>query len=261
MWASQEGRDPPFTGPQILLRIKQTGREKDWPIVGELARLLPDVRDQLLHSRSARDLLALAMTRPEAVAEVAKQRPALRTRDHGSDEVRLALERERFAAMDADTARIRAYRISRSAASAVAALVGCSGELGAAIRTRQLELIKVLRKVVSKRVDLQAGGRTARQPEGAPATGVQLRTPDDGAINRRTIPTSLNLTHQVDVEPGPRVHPPLDLACRNATSKRQLSPGNPVENRLLQFRGTHVSDVCAAEPRSPLRRSPAPAPS
>lgn len=109
LWVSQEGREPPFTGPQVLLRVKQTGREKDWPIVGELARLLPGVHDQLLHSRSARDLLDLARSHPEETRQAAHLRPALHALELGLDEVRIALERERFAAMDADSARIRAY--------------------------------------------------------------------------------------------------------------------------------------------------------
>ncbi|HLQ37698.1 MAG TPA: hypothetical protein VK348_07850 [Planctomycetota bacterium] len=109
LWSAQEGKDPPFTGPHVLLRIKQTGREKDWPIVGELARLLLDVRDQMLHSRSARDLLALAKDHPDLLAGLVAERPALAVVTQGLDELRLALERERFAAMDADASRIRTY--------------------------------------------------------------------------------------------------------------------------------------------------------
>jgi hypothetical protein len=109
LWREQEGKDPAFTGPAVLLRIKQTGREKDWPIVGELARLLPDVRDQLRWSRSARDLLALATKHPSLVTEVAKERPVLLAVGRGLDELRLALEQERFATMDADSLRVLTY--------------------------------------------------------------------------------------------------------------------------------------------------------
>ena len=109
LWREQEGRQPPFTGPGVLLRIKQTAREKDWPIVGELARLLPDARQQILHSRSAGDLLDWARREPALVADVATVRPALRAMEHGRDELRMALERERFAAMDADARRMRSY--------------------------------------------------------------------------------------------------------------------------------------------------------
>lgn len=109
LWLAQEGKDPPFTEPLVLLRIKQTGREKDWPIVGELARLLPAVHDQMRHSRSARDLLVLAAAHPDLVARLSDERPALRAIPRGLDELRMELERERFAAMDADQRRVRAY--------------------------------------------------------------------------------------------------------------------------------------------------------
>lgn len=68
MWSDQRGKEVPFTGPELLLPLKQTGREKDWPIVGELARMLPGVRQRMLHSRSARDLLDLARANPELLA-------------------------------------------------------------------------------------------------------------------------------------------------------------------------------------------------
>ena len=109
MWRELDGRDPPFTGPRLLMQIKQTGREKDWPIVGQLARLLTDPMEQLLCSRSARDLIALAAAHPQQLESATRQRPALQSLGLGFDELRLALERERFAAMDLDAARIRAF--------------------------------------------------------------------------------------------------------------------------------------------------------
>lgn len=109
LWREQEGRDPPFTGPAVLLRIKQTALEKDWPIVGELARLLPSPRERILNSRSARDLLAFEAQDPELVASLTAERPALAAVKLGLEELRMALERERFAAMDADARRIRSY--------------------------------------------------------------------------------------------------------------------------------------------------------
>ncbi len=105
----QEGRDPPFTGPAVLIGIKQTAREKDWPIVGELARLLPSERERILHGRSARDLLAAAARNPALVASLVAERPALAAVPKGLDELRIALERERFAAMDADARRIQVF--------------------------------------------------------------------------------------------------------------------------------------------------------
>jgi len=48
LWREQEGRDPPFTGARILADMKKTNREKDYAVIGELARLMTDPRDQLL---------------------------------------------------------------------------------------------------------------------------------------------------------------------------------------------------------------------
>ncbi|MBI5852250.1 MAG: hypothetical protein HZB39_14645 [Planctomycetes bacterium] len=109
LWRDQEGCDPPFTGPALLIGIKQTAREKDWPIVGELARLLPTERERVLHGRSARDLLAAAARDPALVASLVAERPALAAVEKGLDELRIALERERFAAMDADARRIQVF--------------------------------------------------------------------------------------------------------------------------------------------------------
>ena len=109
MWVEQEGRDVPFTGPRVLLEIKKTAREKDWPVVGELARLLEDPRDQMLCSRSARDLIDLDRAHPNLALELGQERPTLAAIGRGLDSLREALDRERREAMDADERRIRAY--------------------------------------------------------------------------------------------------------------------------------------------------------
>lgn len=109
LWREQEGRDPPFTGPRILLAIKQTAREKDWPFVGELARMLPETREQMLHSRSAQDIIELDRSHPGLAAGLIGVRPVLAAIPHGLDELRVALARERFAAMDADSRRVGTF--------------------------------------------------------------------------------------------------------------------------------------------------------
>jgi hypothetical protein len=109
LWREQEGRDPPFTGPRILLEIKKTAREKDWPFVGELARLLEDPREQMLCSRSASDLIELDKAHPGLARQIFRERPVLRALTGGMHELREALDRERREAMDADDRRIRTY--------------------------------------------------------------------------------------------------------------------------------------------------------
>jgi hypothetical protein len=109
LWRGQEGRDPPFTPPRFLIEMKKTAREKDWPVVGELARLLSDPREQMLCSRSARDLLELGAKHPRLASELARERPVLRSLADGLDALRTALDRERREAMDEDERRVRSY--------------------------------------------------------------------------------------------------------------------------------------------------------
>jgi hypothetical protein len=70
---------------------------------------LPDPADQLRYSRSAKDLLALAAAHPELVLSAVGERPALAMLTAGLDGLRLELERERFAIMDADAKRVQGY--------------------------------------------------------------------------------------------------------------------------------------------------------
>jgi hypothetical protein len=57
-------------GPSALAEIKKTNREKDYAVIGELARLMLIPREQMLYSRSARDLLDLAGAHPDLTEEL-----------------------------------------------------------------------------------------------------------------------------------------------------------------------------------------------
>lgn len=109
LWREQEGRDPPFTGPEILASIKMTGRAKDWPIVGELARLMESDRDRFLFSQSARDLLSLAQRHPELARDLRGLRPALGALASGETAVDAEIDRERRARMAEDRRRLESY--------------------------------------------------------------------------------------------------------------------------------------------------------
>ncbi|NJK90782.1 MAG: hypothetical protein HC904_02470 [Blastochloris sp.] len=54
LWQTQQNCNPPFVGLRELAELKKTNREKDYAVIGELARKLISVEDQLLYSRSAR---------------------------------------------------------------------------------------------------------------------------------------------------------------------------------------------------------------
>jgi hypothetical protein len=60
----------PVVGPSALAEIKKTNREKDYAVIGELARLMLIPREQMLYSRSARDLLDLAEAHPDLTEEL-----------------------------------------------------------------------------------------------------------------------------------------------------------------------------------------------
>ena len=63
-WEDASRRSPAVIGIKELAELKKTNREKDYAVIGELARRIPDVTGQIMLSRSARDLLRLAREYP-----------------------------------------------------------------------------------------------------------------------------------------------------------------------------------------------------
>ncbi|NJM36463.1 MAG: hypothetical protein HC845_00495 [Akkermansiaceae bacterium] len=110
LWLSSADLPIPFTGLKELLLMKLTMREKDYPIVGELARRLKNVDERLLFSRSARDLLQIAKDNPHAVDQLIASRPLLSRIKDGEDAVAAALDAERRSFMKADEARLATYQ-------------------------------------------------------------------------------------------------------------------------------------------------------
>lgn len=76
--AEAEAKQVPFADAATLAELKKTNRERDYAIIGELARLIEDPAERFLLSRSARDLIALAQERPDLLDELLSQRPVLR---------------------------------------------------------------------------------------------------------------------------------------------------------------------------------------
>ncbi len=109
IWREQEGRKLPFVGLADLVEIKKTNRERDYAIIGDLARLMPDPREQLCCSRSARDLIALAEQHPALAEQLAVQRPVLSRIRDGRDALEAALDAERRELIHANEARLAAY--------------------------------------------------------------------------------------------------------------------------------------------------------
>lgn len=109
MWAKAEATGVPVIDVEPLAAIKLTDREKDYAVVGELARVMRDVRQQLRWSRSARDLIALGKDHPELTDEVARERPLLTKVDGPLEELEAALDRERRELMHRNERRLAAY--------------------------------------------------------------------------------------------------------------------------------------------------------
>jgi hypothetical protein len=109
LWAEQQGRDLPFVGPVDLAEMKKTDREKDYPVIGELARLMDAPGDRLLQSRSARDLADLAAAHPDLARRLAKRRPILRRLSVGREAIEAALDAERRDAMRENERRLERF--------------------------------------------------------------------------------------------------------------------------------------------------------
>ncbi len=110
MWAEQAGRDIPYLDARRLAEIKKTNREKDYAIIGDLARLVTDPTDRLLLSRSARDLTALAAEHPDLVSQLTPRRPLLAKIPDGLAELEVALDAERRTLIHRNEDRLRRYK-------------------------------------------------------------------------------------------------------------------------------------------------------
>jgi hypothetical protein len=109
LWAEQENQNPPFVDVKRLIEIKKTNREKDYAVIGELSRLVENPRDQLLCSRSARDLIAISKRHPDVVSELTRIRPMLKAVSDGLPRLEEALDAERRSLIHANERKLEAY--------------------------------------------------------------------------------------------------------------------------------------------------------
>lgn len=107
LWADH--RPIPFVDAASLAELKKTNRERDYAVIGELARLMSGPREQLLHSRSARDLIRLARAHPELAAELARTRPLLAAGSESRETLEVALDAERRRLIRVNEARLARY--------------------------------------------------------------------------------------------------------------------------------------------------------
>ncbi len=111
LWANAEAeaKPVPFTDVITLAELKKTNRERDYAVIGELARLVESPAERLLLSRSARDLIALAEQERDLLAELVSQRPVLRHVHDGRDSLEAALDAERRELIHANEDRLQTY--------------------------------------------------------------------------------------------------------------------------------------------------------
>jgi len=110
MWNEAKATGNEVVGLEPLAAIKLTNREKDYAVIGELARMMDEPRSQLLYSRSSRDLIKLAEEHPEVLAEVTEQRPLLARIADGREALEEELDRERRVLMRINEERLARYQ-------------------------------------------------------------------------------------------------------------------------------------------------------
>jgi hypothetical protein len=109
LWSEHDSSDLPFVSLKDLAELKKTNREKDYVVIGEIARLCKDPKEQLLYSRSALDIIKLAEKYPEMVMEEAKQRPLLGKISEGRERLEELLDKEKRALIHANENRLALY--------------------------------------------------------------------------------------------------------------------------------------------------------
>ncbi len=115
MWSKADASGVPVIDLEPLAALKLTNREKDYAVVGELARRMTDPRQQLRFSRSARDLIDLAARHADLVQELLGTRPALAAIAAGRDALEEAIDRERRQLMRSNEVRLDRYRAAAEA--------------------------------------------------------------------------------------------------------------------------------------------------
>jgi hypothetical protein len=91
----QGKKEIPFIGIRPLAEIKKTNLEKDYVVIGELARMMSSPADQLLYSRSALDIIDLAQAHSDLIQLLSHKRPLLRFIPDGCEKLEYALDKER----------------------------------------------------------------------------------------------------------------------------------------------------------------------
>jgi hypothetical protein len=109
LWEAQQGEPFPVIGVRDLCEVKKTNREKDYAVIGELARLLDNPSAEMLYSRSARDLTRLAEQHPDLIGKLSSERPILAKIAEGIEALESAMDAERRRLIHANEDRLGIY--------------------------------------------------------------------------------------------------------------------------------------------------------
>ncbi|MEI6810334.1 MAG: hypothetical protein WCN95_16565 [bacterium] len=126
MWQEQGQCDVPVVSVRHLVELKKTNREKDYAVIGELARLLKSPEDELMSSRSARDLIQCGLEHPDYVNMLVTKRPVLKVIQEGELNLEKALDAERRELMHKNEERLSRYIKSAEDWAAIWPDVACA---------------------------------------------------------------------------------------------------------------------------------------
>jgi hypothetical protein len=109
IWLEQENRRPPFVNRADLAELKKTNREKDYAIIGELARKMEKREDRVRYGRSARDILDIYKDAPTLVLGILLKRGIEESALANIETLETALDAERRRLMHTNERRLERY--------------------------------------------------------------------------------------------------------------------------------------------------------
>jgi len=114
IWQEQQSRKFPFVDLIDLIELKKTNREKDYAVIGEIARKIPDTDNRLRYSRSAREIHDLCKKFPELASRIATERPQVIRAAADIDHLETALDAERRQMIHENEKRLLTYMTAAS---------------------------------------------------------------------------------------------------------------------------------------------------
>jgi hypothetical protein len=109
IWIEIELKDPPFVSLEDLAELKKTNREKDYAILGELARKMTGIENKIRYSRSAKEIIGYIRTDPDLVIRIMKERGISKESLGSVNLLEQALDEERRRLMHANEQRLTRY--------------------------------------------------------------------------------------------------------------------------------------------------------